>query len=91
VLANAHNLFGRVNEAHVRLDDTGPKIELYVEGQKARRVIQNMGYQTPELHEAVAKQAKEVHEQGDMTEGEVREFLEVYDRELVGYTYLEAL
>ena len=91
VLANAHNLFGRVNEAHVRLTDTGPEVELYVEGQKARRVIQNMGYLTPELHAAVAQQAAEVQESGGMTEAEVAEFLETYDRELVGYTYLEAL
>jgi len=91
VLANAHNLFGRVNEAHVRLLDTGPQVELYVEGQKARRVIQNMGYLTPELYEAVAARATEVRDEGGMTEAELQEFLEVYDRELVGYTYLEAL
>ena len=66
-------------------------MELYVEGQKARRVIQNMGYLTPELHAAVAAQAEEVREQGGMSEAEVAEFLETYDRELVGYTYLEAL
>ena len=91
VLANAHNLFGRVNEAHVRLRDNGHKVELYVEGQKARRVIQNMGYLTPELHQAVSLQAAEIRDAGGMTEAEVEEFLEVYDRELVGYTYLEAL
>src|SRR5690606_34639960 len=35
VLANAHNLFGRVNEAHIRLTDEAPgyRHELYVEGQ----------------------------------------------------------
>ncbi len=91
VLANAHNLFGRVNEAHVRLHDTGHTVELYVEGQKARRVIQNMGYLTPELHEAVALQAAEIRDAGGMTQAEVDEFLDVYGRELVGYTYLEAL
>jgi len=91
VLANAHNLFGRVNEAHVRLNPQGAEIELYVEGQKARRVIQNMGYQTPELHAAVAEQAEEVRAAGAMSAEEVSEFLELYDRELVGYTYLEAL
>ena len=39
----------------------------------------------------VAEQAAEIREQGGMTVAEVEEFLEVYDRELVGYTYLEAL
>lgn len=91
VLANAHNLFGRVNEAHVRLDDDGFEVELYVEGQKARRVIQNMGYQVSELHSAVEQQAAEIREAGGLSDDEVAEFLALYDRELVGYTYLEAL
>ncbi len=91
VLANAHNLFGRVNEAHVRLLDGGFEIELYIEGQKARRVIQNMGYHTAELHRAVAQRASEVTAEGGLSEQEMAEFLALYDRELVGYTYLEAL
>ena len=92
VLANAHNLFGRVNEAHVRLTPNGGyEVELYVEGQKARRVIRNMGFETPDLHAAVAQQAEEVKQAGGMSEAEVADFLELYDRELVGYTYLEAI
>ncbi|HLV11799.1 MAG TPA: biosynthetic arginine decarboxylase [Trueperaceae bacterium] len=92
VLANAHNLFGRVHEGHVRLRPDGAhELELYVEGQKARRVIQNMGYETPDLHAAVHAQAEEVRARGEMTEGEMAEFLELYDRELIGYTYLEAV
>ena len=50
VLGMAHNLFGRVNEAHIRVDDDGWKLELFVNGQKARRVIENMGYEAPQLH-----------------------------------------
>jgi arginine decarboxylase len=91
VLANAHNLFGRVNEAHVRLTDAGFEMELFVEGQKARRVIHNMGYETPDLHTAVLKQANEMRETGEMSDEEITEFLELYDRELTGYTYLEAV
>jgi len=91
VLANAHNLFGRVNEAHVRLGSDGAELELYIEGQKARRVIHNMGYETPELHAAVQRQAEELRAAGAISAEEVKEFLEMYDRELVGYTYLEAL
>lgn len=91
VLANAHNLFGRVNEAHVRLGHGGAEVELYVEGQKARRVIHNMGYETPELHAAVSRRVAELRAAGALTEAEVEELLQTYDRELVGYTYLEAL
>ncbi len=91
VLANAHNLFGRVNEAHVRLGHGGAEVELYVEGQKARRVIHNMGYETPELHAAVSRRAAELRAAGALSDAEVEELLQTYDRELVGYTYLEAL
>ena len=91
VLANAHNLFGRVNEAHVRLTDQGFEMELFVEGQKARRVIHNMGYETPDLHAAVLKQANEMRDEGAMTDEEITTFLELYDNELTGYTYLEAV
>ena len=35
VLANAHNLFGRVNEAHVRLAGESYAIERFVKGQKS--------------------------------------------------------
>src|SRR5690606_16634278 len=76
VLANAHNLFGRVNEAHVRLEAEGPRVELYVEGQKARRVIQNMGYQTPDLHAALERQAQELRAEGRFSDEEIRELLE---------------
>lgn len=91
VLANAHNLFGRVSEAHVRLTDGDFEIELFVEGQKARRVIQNMGYETPQLYDAVARQVHPFVESGRLSEAEKDQFLTLYDNELVGYTYLEEL
>ena len=69
----------------------GASVELYVEGQKARRVIHNMGYETPELHAAVQRQAEELRAEGELSAEDVTQFLELYDRELVGYTYLEAL
>ncbi len=91
VLANAHNLFGRVNEAHVRLEGEDYRLERFINGQKARRVIENMGYETPLLHGALARLAAERTDEGTLTEVERAELLELYDAELVGYTYLEAL
>ncbi len=90
VLANAHNLFGRVNEAHVRLQGGGYRLERFINGQKARRVIENMGYETPLLHAAVARLATAAEAHG-LTVEQRQELLELYDAELVGYTYLEAL
>lgn len=90
VLANSHNLFGRVNEAHVRLDEEGWHVELLVNGQKARRVIQQMGYEVETLHGWLQEEIRESEGAGiHLSDEERRELVEVYDAELVGYTYLE--
>jgi arginine decarboxylase len=91
VLANTHNLFGRVNEAHIRLTDSGYKLERFVNGQKARRVIENMGYEAPELHGWLEQDIKEAKAKGILSEEDAKEVMELYDAELVGYTYLEQL
>jgi arginine decarboxylase len=91
VLANTHNLFGRVNEAHIRLTEDGYVLERFINGQKARRVIENMGYEAPELHGWLEQDIKEAKAKGILSEEDAKEVLEIYDAELVGYTYLEQL
>lgn len=91
VLANAHNLFGRVNEAHVRLTSEGYELERFVKGAKARRLIENMGYETPELLGWLREETAERVALGVMTDEEATEVAELYDYELVGYTYLEEM
>lgn len=91
VLANAHNLLGRVAEAHVQLTGDGDfEIERVVGGQKARRVIENMGYETEELLAALSQEIVEARAAGRPLEPEAEaELRELYGHELVGYTYLE--
>jgi arginine decarboxylase len=91
VLANTHNLFGRMNEAHVRLSGRGDWIlERFVAGQKARRVIENMGYQTSELHGWLQDEIREAERSGiKLSNDDKQAMSELYDAELVGYTYLE--
>ena len=91
VLANAHNLFGRVAEAHVRLSGDGAfEIERFVPGQKARRVIHHMGYETDELLGWLGEEIDEAIASGTpLTSEEIDELRELYRHELVGYTYLE--
>lgn len=91
VLANTHNLFGRMNEAHVRLSGQGDwLLERFVAGQKARRVIENMGYQTSELHGWLQDEIREAERSGvKLSVDEKQAMSELYDAELVGYTYLE--
>lgn len=89
VLGNAHNLFGRVNESHIRLTDQGYDLELFVPGQKARRLIENMGYETRELHKWLLETIAD--SEVKLPKGQFKEFIELYDAELVGYTYLEQM
>ena len=93
VLANAHNLFGRMHEAHVRVGDDGEvEIERFVGGQKARRVIENMGYETDELLGWLDQEIRESEAAGAGLSAEAEDALrELYGHELVGYTYLEQL
>jgi arginine decarboxylase len=87
-LGMAHNLFGRVNEAHIRVNEDGWVLELFVAGQKARRVIQNVGYEVPQLHRWLEETIEEANGRG-LTPEEAAEMLALYDAELTGYTYLE--
>ena len=89
VLANSHNLFGRVNEAHVRLTPEGFVAERLVNGQKARRVIENMGYEAPQLRGWLIEETDEAKTNGTLSEEDAAALLEKYSAELVGYTYLE--
>lgn len=91
VLASAHNLFGRVNEAHVRLTDDGYEIARLVHGQKAKRVIENMGYQIPLLHEWLEETIDETDGEFKLGKEELKEFVALYDAEVIGYTYLEGM
>jgi arginine decarboxylase len=90
VLGSAHNLFGKVNEAHVRVSGDGrPEIELFVRGQKARRLIEGMGYEAPALSKALSAEVEGAVARGDLGPEAAAAFIEHYDEELVGYTYLE--
>ena len=90
VLGSAHNLFGKVNEVHVTVDEEGDyKLDLFVRGQKARRMIEGMGYSAPKLSAAVRDEVEAAIAKGLIGIAEGDTFLEHYDEELVGYTYLE--
>ncbi|WP_034385432.1 biosynthetic arginine decarboxylase [Deinococcus sp. YIM 77859] len=90
VLGSAHNLFGKVNEAHVTVRPGGRfHIDLFVRGQKARRMIESMGYEEPMLRDSIEDQADAALAAGTLTAEQEQELLEDYGEELLGYTYLE--
>ncbi len=86
-LGNSHNLFGRVGEAHVRLNGEGQAyVERYIPGEKARRVIERMGYEAGELTRTLTQKLEQSR---SLSADEREEFLRRYQNELIGYTYLE--
>ncbi|GGK30869.1 biosynthetic arginine decarboxylase [Deinococcus malanensis] len=90
VLGSSHNLFGKVSEAHVTVRPGGRfNIDLFVRGQKARRMIESMGYEEPMLRDSIEDQADAALKVGTLTAGQEHELLEDYGEELLGYTYLE--
>jgi len=90
VLGSAHNLFGKVNEAHVKVKPGGKhEIDLFVRGQKARRIIELMGYEERMLRDSIREQAERAKAIGEVTDADIAELEEDYDEELLGYTYLE--
>ncbi|WP_216321419.1 biosynthetic arginine decarboxylase [Deinococcus aestuarii] len=90
VLGSAHNLFGKVNEAHVTVRPGGKfHLDLFVRGQKARRMIESMGYEEPMLRDSIEDQADAALGAGTLTPEQENELLEDYGEELLGYTYLE--
>jgi arginine decarboxylase len=90
VLGSAHNLFGKVSEAHVTVRPGGRfNIDLFVRGQKARRMIESMGYEEPMLRDSIEDQADAAIKKGTLTDEQEHELLEDYGEELLGYTYLE--
>ncbi|THF69239.1 biosynthetic arginine decarboxylase [Deinococcus sp. Arct2-2] len=90
VLGSSHNLFGKVSEAHITVRPGGRyHIDLFVRGQKARRMIESMGYEEPMLRDAIEDQADAAIKAKMLTPEQETELLEDYGEELLGYTYLE--
>ncbi|KEF33353.1 MULTISPECIES: biosynthetic arginine decarboxylase [Deinococcus] len=90
VLGSAHNLFGKVSEAHVTVRPGGKfHIDLFVRGQKARRMIESMGYEEIMLRESIEDQADAALKAGTLPPDQEQELLDDYGEELLGYTYLE--
>ncbi len=90
VLANSHNLFGRVNEAHIRV--TGPgefEIERFEKGQQARELLHNMGYEVRRLKRSIQRQIRLAVAKESISADHARAIQDRYDNELLGYTYLE--
>jgi arginine decarboxylase len=91
IMGDNHNLFGRVNEAHVFLDeeeDDGFYIEERIEGSTIGEILSMMQYDAKDMAKRMKSQVDEAIRSGRLKPTEGMRLLEDYKRGLAGPTYL---
>jgi arginine decarboxylase len=91
IMGDLHNLFGRVNEVHIFLDDdedSGWYIEEVIEGSTVGSVLTMTQWDQPELIRLVKAQVDAAIKSNRLKPNEAMRVLSEYERGLKGYTYL---
>jgi len=91
IMGDLHNLFGRVNEAHVFLDDdeeSGYYIEETIEGSAISEVLAMTQWNQNELMRLVKTQVDAAIKSDRLKPNEAMKLLANYEKALKGYTYL---
>jgi arginine decarboxylase len=93
ILGDLHNLFGDTNEILVSLDpDAGPggyRIEEVVAGDSVTDVLRYVSYSRRDLMARVRRASEAALRARTRSLEESRHLLEMYEKGLAGYTYLE--
>jgi arginine decarboxylase len=92
IMGDLHNLFGRVNEVHVFLDedeDSGWYIEEVIEGSTVGSVLSLTQWDKNELIRLVKSQVDAAIKSDRLKPNEAMRLLNEYERGLGGYTYLD--
>ncbi|MBV9391473.1 MAG: biosynthetic arginine decarboxylase [Verrucomicrobia bacterium] len=91
IMGDLHNLFGRVNEVHLFLDDeeeSGWYIEEVIEGSTVGSVLGLTQWDKHELIRSVKAQVDAAIKSNRLKPTEAMRLLNEYERALRGYTYL---
>ena len=91
IMGDLHNLFGRVTEVHVFLDedeDSGYYIEEIIEGSTIANVLALTQWQQAELSRLMKSQVDAAIKSDRLKPNEGMKMLASYERSLSGYTYL---
>ncbi len=92
IMGDLHNLFGRVNEAHVFLDEDeegGYYIEEIIEGTNLEQVLSLVQYGPNELARRMKRQFDRAIREDRLRPNEAMRLFNRYHRGLKGYTYLD--
>jgi arginine decarboxylase len=91
IMGDLHNLFGRVNEAHVFLDpdeESGYYIEEIIEGSTIGQVLSMTQYDSNELVRKMKLQVDQAIKEDRVRPNEGMRLLDDYEKGLKEYTYL---
>jgi arginine decarboxylase len=91
IMGDLHNLFGRVNEVHVFLEDDEPNgfyIEEALSGSRIADVIEGVQYQQEELCRRMKAQVDTATRKDQVKPREGVRLLELYESQMMNKTYL---
>ncbi len=91
VMGDMHNLFGRLNEAHIFCDPNDPSgfyIEEFVAGSAASQVLEIMQYDTRAMADQLKRFVDATVAQDGLRSREGVKFVDFYEECLSRYTYL---
>ena len=93
-MGDMHNLFGRVNEIHVFVDDEDPEdfyIEEVIPGDRIEQVLSRMQYAPDDLARRVKNALDQKVKEGAIRPKEGVQLADFFENVMHGYTYLAGL
>lgn len=93
IMGDLHNLFGRVNEVHVFLDESEPGgyyIESIIPGNSVGGILSWIQYSGEQLKKSVKSQIDQKVREGVIKPREGVDYQSFYESVLNGYTYIDA-
>ena len=94
IMGDMHNLFGRVHEVHVFVDDEDPEdyyIEEVIPGDTLERVLVRVQYEPSDLAKRVKQALDAKVREGSVKPKESVSLTDFYEQAMRGYTYLGSL
>ena len=94
IMGDLHNLFGRVNEVHVFVDDDDPEdfyLEEIIPGDTIEQVLKQLLYEPTDLARRVKGALESRVKEGSIRPKEGVQLADFYEQVMKGYTYLRGM
>lgn len=88
VMGNNHNLFGTPNEAQIHIDEEGYLIKKVIRGTTVGEAAARARYERGLLHDGFRRQVNQRIKDGNLTEAEGADLVNLYESRFDAYTYV---